>query len=167
MLESVDHCHRKNIVHRDVKLENFLVETSADNKIIIKLADFGLACQKDDEEQLTTKCGSLVSVAPEMLVKKSYTHKVDIWGLGVILHELLSTELPFWDDDENVYKQNIVRQKLKIPDTSDNEVWQEVSNQAKDLIRQLLDKNPVTRVSATEAMNHPWFADINARKKSE
>ena len=85
------------------------MDTTEDGQILIKLADFGLACEFDEEQPLTTKCGSLLSVAPEMLVKKSYCHKVDVWGLGVILHELLSTKLPFYNDDENVYKNNIVK----------------------------------------------------------
>ena len=159
MLRSVAHCHQNNIVHRDVKLENFLVDTTEDGQILIKLADFGLACEFDEEQPLTTKCGSLLSVAPEMLVKKSYCHKVDVWGLGVILHELLSTKLPFYHDDENVYKNNIVKQRLVIPDTNDED-WDDVSAEAKDLIKKLLDKNPVTRLSAVDAMSHPWFNDI-------
>jgi calcium-dependent protein kinase len=91
MLRSIDHCHRQNIVHRDVKLENFLADTDEAGNIVIKLTDFGLACTFEWEKPPTVKCGSILSVAPEMLGKKSYCHKVDMWGLGVILHELVST----------------------------------------------------------------------------
>ena len=108
MLRSIDYCHKRNIVHRDVKLENFLVDTTEDGKILIKLSDFGLACEFEKSKPPTTKCGSIISIAPEMLTKDSYCHKVDMWGLGVILHELLSTKLPFYNDDENVYKNNIM-----------------------------------------------------------
>ena len=145
MLLSIDHCHQRNIVHRDVKLENFLVDTNADGNIIIKLSDFGLACKFEKEKPPTTKCGSILSVAPEMLTLKSYCHKVDMWGLGIILHELLTTQLPFYNDDENLYKNNIVNERLKIGDA---DVWQDVSTEAKDLISKLLDKNPVTRLSS-------------------
>lgn len=100
MLQSMQHCHENNIVHRDVKLENFLVDLDEDQNILVKLSDFGLACKYDTEEPPTTKCGSILSVAPEILVKDNYCHKVDMWGLGVILHELLSTELPFYSDSE-------------------------------------------------------------------
>ena len=157
MLRSIDHCHRQNIVHRDVKLENFLADTDDAGNIVIKLTDFGLACTFEWEKPPTVKCGSILSVAPEMLGKKSYCHKVDMWGLGVILHELVSTQLPFYDDDENIYKKNIVNQKL---DMNKSEIWDDVSTDAKDLIRKLLDKNPVTRLSSEQALGHPWFKDI-------
>jgi len=91
MLKSVEYCHELNIVHRDIKLENFLVDSTKDGKILVKLSDFGLACKFEADRPPTTKCGSVLSVAPEMLVRDSYCHKVDLWGLGVILYELLST----------------------------------------------------------------------------
>ena len=109
MLKSIEHCHSHNIVHRDVKMENFLIDTTEDDKIEVKLSDFGLACQFSPSNPPTAKCGSILAVAPEILSRKSYCHKVDVWGLGVILHELLSTKLPFYNDDENVYKNNIVK----------------------------------------------------------
>ena len=68
MLESIQHCHENKIVHRDVKLENFLVDLDEEQNIIVKLSDFGLACKYDPEEPPTTKCGSILSVAPEMLI---------------------------------------------------------------------------------------------------
>ena len=82
-----------------------------------------------------------------------------MWGLGIILHELLTTTLPFYHDDENIYKNNIVNEKLIIED--DNDIWEDVSSEAKDLIKKLLDKSPVTRSNADEALCHPWFNEIN------
>ena len=96
MLKSIEYCHDRGIVHRDVKLENFLMDCDHDNKLVVRLIDFGLACRINPERPPTQKCGSIISVAPEMLACKSYGSKVDIWALGVILHELLSTELPFY-----------------------------------------------------------------------
>lgn len=101
MLLSIEYCHDQNIIHRDIKLENFLVDQENNEDLRIKLSDFGLACKYDADEPPTTKCGSLLSVAPEMLMNDSYDHKVDMWGLGVVLHELLSTQLPFYSDDES------------------------------------------------------------------
>ena len=91
MLEAIKYCHDNNIVHRDIKLENFLVDLDEKEQVQIKLSDFGLAFKYDADEPPTTKCGSILSVAPEMLTKDNYCPKVDLWGLGVILHELLST----------------------------------------------------------------------------
>ena len=67
MLESMQYCHSQNIVHRDVKLENFLIDTDEDGELIVKLSDFGIACVYDCENPPTTKCGSLLAVAPELL----------------------------------------------------------------------------------------------------
>ena len=100
MLTSIEYCHSQGIVHRDIKLENFLVDIDNDGTIIVKLSDFGLACKYEADQPPTTKCGSILSVAPEMLIKETYCHKVDIWGLGIILYELLCTELPFYSEDE-------------------------------------------------------------------
>lgn len=100
MLTSINFCHTQDIVHRDIKLENFLVDCDDTGNILVKLSDFGLACKYEQDKPPTTKCGSILSVAPEMLIKETYCHKVDIWGLGVILFELLSTDLPFYHDNE-------------------------------------------------------------------
>lgn len=161
MLEAMRYCHDENkIVHRDVKLENFLVDLDEDQNIIVKLSDFGLACKYDAEEPPTTKCGSILSVAPEMLVKDDYCYKVDMWGLGVILHELLSTELPFYSDNEGHYKKNIVKKRLNLG----KEIhWKNVSTLAKDLVEKLLDKDPEQRISASDALKHPWFDQIEPK----
>lgn len=89
-----------------------------------------------------------------MLTNETYCPKIDVWGIGIILHELLSTELPFYSEDEDIYKHNIVKQKLKLNDCT---LWHNVSDEAKDLVQRLLDKNPVSRPSAKEALSHPWF----------
>lgn len=154
MLQAIKYCHDQNIVHRDVKLENFLVAIDKHLDINVKLADFGLACKYDWEAPPTQKCGTLLSVSPELLSQKTYCHKVDLWGIGVIMYELLCTEIPFYADDQKQYMENILKDELKFVDS---ELWQQVSNQAKDLVSRLLDKNPSTRISATEALKHPWF----------
>jgi len=90
MLQSIVHCHRLNIVHRDVKLDNFLIDPSGEDELLVKLSDFGLACHFDSDNLPNSICGSILSIAPEMLLKTSYDHKVDLWGLGIILYELFS-----------------------------------------------------------------------------
>ena len=113
----------------------------------VKLADFGLACKFDPNDPPTMKCGSIVSVAPEILTDDHYCFKVDMWGLGVILHELFSTKLPFYHEDEIIYKQNIIEKQLNID--SKHQIWSSVSTEAKELVERLLDKNPLTRISAS------------------
>lgn len=101
ILLSVRCCHSNGVVHRDIKMENILVDVTNDGKYLIKLTDFGIACHyKPGTKSLRLRCGSLMNVAPEMLKNKPYDNKVDVWALGVMLHELLSTQLPFYSDDD-------------------------------------------------------------------
>lgn len=111
MVETIAFCHDKGIIHRDVKMENFLVDTSDEvgEEIDVKLTDFGLACQYVPESPPVQKCGSVLTVAPEMLNDHAYDFKVDCWSLGIILYELLSTELPFYHDERKIHLRNIVR----------------------------------------------------------
>lgn len=80
------------------------------------------------------------------------------------MHELLSTQLPFFDDDELQYKNNIVKKKLSF---DDDNFWGDVDDSAKDLVSQLLDKNPATRPNAEEALRHPWLADVDRKSVSK
>lgn len=115
MVKAVAHCHSHDIIHRDVKLENFLIDVPDDSNIenekefVVKLTDFGLATKFDQENPPTQKCGSVITVAPEMLSKSSYGPKVDIWALGMILYELLTTKVLFYDEDLHQHFRNIVR----------------------------------------------------------
>ena len=111
MVRAVDHCHSKNIVHCDVKMENFLVEQQSpnnENKMVVKLADFGLAQPYHRDAPLTEKMGSLLSIAPELLSKDSFGPKIDCWALGIILYELLGRKLPFYNYSKTKHMKNIV-----------------------------------------------------------
>ena len=106
MISSVNHIHNNQVIHRDIKLENFLVDEDQNNRnIMIKLIDFGLATVCDPKNKPTQKCGTLVTVAPEIFTGTHYDYKVDCWSLGIILFELLSNDLPFFDKDAKRFKE--------------------------------------------------------------
>ena len=92
MVQAVAVCHARNLIHCDVKLENFLVRSSGPqgNELEIKLSDFGIATVFDEQEPPSKVQGSIIGIAPEILSEVPYDFKVDVWGLGVILYELLT-----------------------------------------------------------------------------
>ena len=160
MVRSIVVCHEANIIHRDVKLENFLVKNLPDEQELdIKLSDFGIACQYNKFDPPSAIKGSLTSVAPEVLTQDSYNFKVDCWSLGVILYELLTTVHPFYSKDSSKSMENIVSQDV---DFDNEEIWQDVSQAAKDLVLQLLEKKAVMRLGVDQILSHPWFNIIKA-----
>ena len=110
MVEAVAFCHSQNIIHRDIKFENFLIDATLCGDALIKLTDFGLACKYDPNDPPTRKCGSLSVVAPEVLTDDHYCPKVDCWALGCILFEMIAGFLPFETDDPIQHQNNIVKQ---------------------------------------------------------
>ncbi len=95
LTSAVAYLHAHELVHRDIKLENILIQKSVDGSRTLKLADFGLAIRLERDQKLNQKCGSPVYVAPEILLGKSYGYEVDIWSLGVIMYILLGGYAPF------------------------------------------------------------------------
>lgn len=156
ILSAIEYLHSQNIAHRDLKLENILL-TRRNDINEIKLGDFGLATKMCENVEGTI-CGSLMYMAPEILSTKNgrvsvYGYRVDLWSAGVIMFMLLGGYPPFYSEDENVICDNI-----RNCNWSFNEpVWTKISENAKDLIKQLLCKNPQYRPSASEALKHPWF----------
>lgn len=124
---------------------------------MIKLIDFGLATIYDPNCKPTQKCGTLVTVAPEVFRNPDYDQKVDCWALGVILFELLSNELPFFDKDAKKFKEQILNKKLVLESYP---ALRHVSKDGKDLITKLLQRDPRKRITAQEALNHPWFREL-------
>ena len=92
-----------------MKLDNFLIDPSDDDELIVKLSDFGLACTFEKDNGPNVICGSIISIPPEMLLKSTYDHKVDMWGLGIILYELFTKQVPFLSDNDFIHAQNIVK----------------------------------------------------------
>ncbi|XP_066549113.1 calcium/calmodulin-dependent protein kinase type II subunit gamma isoform X10 [Amia ocellicauda] len=152
ILESVNHIHQHDIVHRDLKPENLLLASKLKGAAV-KLADFGLAIEVQGEQQAWFGfAGTPGYLSPEVLRKDPYGKPVDIWACGVILYILLVGYPPFWDEDQHKLYQQIKAGAYDFPSPE----WDTVTPEAKNLINQMLTINPAKRITADQALKHPW-----------
>ncbi|OIV95291.1 hypothetical protein TanjilG_07447 [Lupinus angustifolius] len=151
LIDGVSYCHNKGVFHRDLKLENVLV----DDKGNIKITDFGLSALPQhlrEDGLLHTTCGSPNYVAPEILANKGYDGATsDAWSCGVILYVILTGYLPFDDRNIAVLYQKIFKGDVQIPK------W--LSLGAQNMIKRVLDPNPKTRITMAEIKEDPWFKE--------
>ncbi|XP_071646763.1 calcium/calmodulin-dependent protein kinase II isoform X9 [Temnothorax longispinosus] len=153
ILESVHHCHHNGVVHRDLKPENLLLASKAKGAAV-KLADFGLAIEvQGDAQAWYGFAGTPGYLSPEVLKKEPYGKPVDIWACGVILYILLVGYPPFWDEDQHRLYGQIKAGSYDYPSPE----WDTVTPEAKNLINQMLTVNPGKRITASEALKHPWI----------
>uniref|UniRef100_A0A8C1XKU6 calcium/calmodulin-dependent protein kinase n=1 Tax=Cyprinus carpio TaxID=7962 RepID=A0A8C1XKU6_CYPCA len=153
ILESVHHCHVNGIVHRDLKPENLLLASKMKGAAV-KLADFGLAIEvQGDQQAWFGFAGTPGYLSPEVLRKDPYGKPVDMWACGVILYILLVGYPPFWDEDQHRLYQQIKAGAYDFPSPE----WDTVTPEAKDLINKMLTINPSKRITAAEALKHPWI----------
>eukprot|EP00300_Choanocystis_sp_HF-7_P042461 c9211_g1_i1.p1 GENE.c9211_g1_i1~~c9211_g1_i1.p1 ORF type:complete len:479 (-),score=105.58 c9211_g1_i1:89-1525(-) len=150
ILNSVKYLHDNNVVHRDLKPENLLFDTRAENAEL-KLTDFGFATMA--KKNLTDTCGTPEYVAPEILDEKPYSYKVDMWSVGVIVYILLCGFPPFHGKDDQDLFDKICECRYEFV----KPYWNRVSEDAKQFIRKLLCLDPDARMSADEALRHPWL----------
>uniref|UniRef100_A0A2P2L944 CROOKED family protein n=1 Tax=Rhizophora mucronata TaxID=61149 RepID=A0A2P2L944_RHIMU len=155
ILNVVAFCHLQGVVHRDLKPENFLF-TSNDENSHLKAIDFGLSDFVKPDERLNDIVGSAYYVAPEVL-HRSYGTEADVWSIGVIAYILLCGSRPFWARTES----GIFRAVLKADPSFDEAPWPSLSAEAKDFVRGLLNKDPRKRLTASQALSHPWINDSN------
>lgn len=155
ILDAVRHCHENNIVHRDLKPENLLL-ASKNKGANVKLADFGLAIEvQGDQTAWHGFAGTPGYLSPEVLKKEPYGKPVDIWACGVILYILLVGYPPFWDEDQHRLYSQIKAGAYDYPSPE----WDTVTAEAKNLINLMLTVNPAKRISAAEALKHPWICN--------
>mmetsp|Transcript_33534 Transcript_33534/g.74200 ORF Transcript_33534/g.74200 Transcript_33534/m.74200 type:complete len:874 (-) Transcript_33534:546-3167(-) len=152
MASALDYCHRRRIIHRDLKPENILM----DDKMNIKIADFGLAAVTAPFSRgLTQQCGTPEFTAPEIVNGKEYDGpSVDIWSMGVILYEMVTGTLPFRGSTQSALFKAISRgvyDPLPV----------HLSLECKDLVRRMLVVDPTTRCTMEEIMRHPWCRDYS------
>lgn len=140
---AVKYLHEMNIAHRDIKLENILL----DKKGVAKLADFGW-CREMCEGGRSTVCGTLDYLSPEMLDGGRHDSKTDVWSLGVAVVEMLVGSPPFYNDSERETLKAIREKPPQLPSS--------LSADAQDLIQRMLQKSPQARLSIQEVLDHPW-----------
>ncbi|XP_025424052.1 calcium/calmodulin-dependent protein kinase type 1 isoform X2 [Sipha flava] len=160
VLEAVDYMHEQGVVHRDLKPENLLYySTDEDSKIMI--SDFGLS-KIEDSGVMATACGTPGYVAPEVLAQKPYGKAVDVWSIGVISYILLCGYPPFYDEND----ANLFAQILKGEFEFDSPYWDDISDSAKNFIRQLMCVDADKRYTCREALAHPWISGNAASSKN-
>ncbi|WOL12557.1 CBL-interacting protein kinase 18 [Canna indica] len=149
LISAVDFCHSRGVYHRDLKLENLLLDDSGN----LKVSDFGLSALAESKRQdglLHTSCGTPAYVAPEVISRKGYDGaKADIWSCGVILFVLMAGYLPFHDSNLIEMYKKICKADFKFPGWFPSDV--------KRLLARILDPNPRSRISTEKIMENPWF----------
>jgi len=153
IVSAVDYLHNLGIVHRDLKPENLLLKR-ADNDLEIAIADFGLSKIVGQQMMMQTACGTPSYVAPEVLNASGYGKEVDMWSIGVITYILLCGFPPFYGDTVPEIFEQIMEANFDYPE----EYWGTVSKEAKDFINRLLVVDSDKRLTATDALRHPWLA---------
>jgi serine/threonine protein kinase len=146
LLQALKFIHSKNIIHRDIKLDNVLIDLNNN----IKLCDFGVGKMIHEGEILTDQCGTPAYIAPEILENKGYEGPpVDVWSSGVVLYAMLCGTVPFKSNNLNDLQNMIMAGNFKeVP---------ELSKESNDLLHKLLQINPKKRITIDEALNHQWF----------
>jgi len=152
IFEALAYLHEIGIVHRDLKLENLLLVSKNEEDMRIKLADFGLS-KLYSGKNLVTACGTPFYVAPDVLVGGGYGPAVDIWSAGILLYVLLSGRLPFSADND----ADLFRLIMKADLVFKSPQFDIVSDTAKDLISKVLVADPTKRLTAKQALDHPFL----------
>uniref|UniRef100_A0A8C1KKC2 Calcium/calmodulin-dependent protein kinase 1Db n=1 Tax=Cyprinus carpio TaxID=7962 RepID=A0A8C1KKC2_CYPCA len=162
VVDAVNYLHSLGIVHRDLKPENLLYyNPHEESKIMI--SDFGLSKMEGAANDImSTACGTPGYVAPEVLAQKPYSKAVDCWSIGVIAYILLCGYPPFYDENDSKLFEQILRAEYEF----DSPYWDDISDSAKDFIRNLMQKDPEKRLTCEEALRHPWIAGDTALRKN-
>ena len=145
----LEYLHSKNVVYRDLKPENVLIDIDGH----IKLADFGLAKEMKQHERTFSFCGSPEYMCPEILNWEGHDFKVDIYTLGAVLYEMLTGLPPHYTNNKGEMTRRILEAELNFPEHLNRDVV--------DLMSSLLSRNPKKRLNFHEIKNHKWCSDIN------
>ena len=162
LLSAVAFCHSHGIIHRDLKPENILIETQQEKNneyFHIKVIDFGTCEMLQRNKMLKEQIGTSFYIAPEVLTN-SYNEKCDLWSCGVILYILLCGSPPFYGTCE----EEIFNKIISCDYSFTQSVWKNISQDAKNLIKELLELDPHKRLNANEALAHSWFTLVDSNQ---
>ncbi|XP_033225514.1 serine/threonine-protein kinase 33-like isoform X2 [Belonocnema kinseyi] len=156
LASALAYLHKNGIVHRDLTLENILIahKIEAGEKIQIKVSDFGLSAMRGGpghENMLHEFCGTLAYMAPEVIATKSYSQQCDVWSMGVIMYVLMFGMFPFFSHDQHKLCKLIRKSEINFCELP-------CSEEARNLVSKLLEKNPAFRITAAETEQHPWIS---------
>ncbi len=152
IISSLQYLHHQNIAHRDLKPENILI----DDKSSIKLSNFGLSTMYNHDRLLNTRCGTKYYTSPEILRGEDYQGETaDIWSIGVILYQMLTGNFPFSGENENEYLHNLLKNEISFPS--------EISFTCQDLLRNILEKDPMKRYHLEDIVKHEWYGMIKPK----
>lgn len=150
IIEGISHIHSKSILHRDIKLDNILL----DGKGVIKIGDFGVSKLVKRNEKMYDQCGTPAYIAPEILRDKGYYgFAADIWSAGVVLYAMLYGTVPFKANNMNELHKLIMKAKYTLKD--------DISEDARDLLKGLLERDPTKRISIPNVLSHKWMQNID------
>ena len=154
--KAISFLHSNRIAHRDLKLENFVVNSQG----IIKIIDFGLSSRVTAHTMLKDSCGSMAYSPPEIVSQRPYLGTAaDIWSLGVVLYTILLGGFPFYANDVSAMKDKIVKGKLRFPKS--------LSDKAKSLIVSMLSRDPMCRPEIYDVMDHLWMLEEEQQEEEE
>jgi calcium-dependent protein kinase len=158
MLTSLKYLQSQHVVHRDIKLENWLYANNEEASPLC-ITDFGFATYYDPsvDQPMANMMGSSYYIAPEIL-RQSYGHEVDMWSTGIVAYMLISGRAPFGGDDVDEIFQNVLDETLAFPSSS----FAGVSSDAKDFLRYILNRKVSERPSPSQALDHPWLKKTNS-----
>ena len=153
LLEAIQHLHSRNVVHRDVKLNNIYIMNDDLSSPVIVLADLGAAARLNGESA-GDLVGTPVFIAPEVYEGKSYGTAVDLWSVGIVFFALLTGYSPFPSVADDVMKWVVLNREIVYPEN----VFGMFSAECRDLLQKMLTRDPSQRITASEALAHKWFA---------
>ena len=165
MCSAINYCHAHSVIHRDIKLDNFVYESDREDAEL-KLIDFGFAfeVQPGKREDMYERLGTLSYMAPELVGPKRqvYDSSVDMWAIGVTTYAMLCGRKPFRHEDRAKRKLQILNDEVPV----DGSRFRGVSEGAKDFVRKLMTKDPRSRMNGKTASQHPWIVMVSELRRS-
>jgi len=160
VIHAIQYLHEQKIAHRDLKPENLLLMAGDDTKVMI--SDFGLSRILGDTSFAFTACGTPYYVAPEVVSGIGYGKEVDLWSIGVITYFLLAGFPPFMGDTLREIVEQIINGDFNFP----SPYWDNISDSAKDFVTNLLEVDKTKRLTAAQALEHPWIKNSASAPQS-